>query len=116
MILFQRAIPCPSGISLWWDAFRAFGDIDARHSSIHLATGITPRSNLQSTRYSSKGIETGSTVEECCGRGGWWARVANREAVSTAELYDRVADGPPNKHKHEPRSMPDAAQPGIHKL
>jgi len=28
MILFQRVIPCPSGISLLWDAFSAFDSID----------------------------------------------------------------------------------------
>lgn len=56
-----------------------------------------------------RGVDVGSAV------GGWRERGgstgANREAVSnnsTVELFDRVVDGPPNKHKHKPWSMSNA--------
>jgi len=104
MIPFQRAIPCPSGISLWWDAFSPPRNI--KTSGIHLATWIAPHSNLRSTRRSLRGADTGSTVGGCCGWGGRGRAVANRETAvneSTVELRDRVTEGPPNKHKHEPR-------------
>lgn len=45
--------------------------LDQCHTGSYLAIGITPCSNLQSTRCSSRAVNIGSTVRGRCERGGW---------------------------------------------